>query len=115
MPKAKKRSSKTKPKNIELIEEGSVPIYYSNNVECRISNEEVVLSFALRKYSNPEEQADVVHRTYMSIPHFVRFTGLMLRQLKQMVGMGILQEQTLKDVSNELSGPKAKSRNKKSK
>jgi len=95
---------------VEMIENNSAPNYYANHIECRVSNEEVALSFALRKYSDPVNLAETVHRTYLSIPLFVRLTILLLKQLKQMVAMGLVPNKVLEDIANEFNGVGARSK-----
>lgn len=98
MAKKKNIKNELKPPQIKLIEKENVPTFYANYVECRVSNEEVVLTFARRKYDNPTNEAEALNRVYISVSHFLRLTKLLNDQTKKMVEMRILPKEVVKDV-----------------
>lgn len=70
--KTKKESVESKKESvqIEFIEENP-EIIYTDVIQINLSNEAVVFSLSLRNKDN--KTANVSHRVYMTLPHFIRF------------------------------------------
>jgi len=91
MDKKKTKSQLPVAQRLKMFEKSEYSTIFADYVECKWSEEHVVMTFGLRNPDKPNEEAEILSRVYMTIPHYVRFSKMHMNNLKSLESIGIVE------------------------